>query len=77
MFYCQRVVGDAGFSIKEWNEQFKICCDLDIDMPSDELEPCSSQCDACINIILEQQKKTRELIERAERLKKMQPREIK
>lgn len=57
-FYCQRVVGDANFSISEWNEQFKICCELEIDMPSDKLDPCENQCFDCMAIVGERQKKT-------------------
>lgn len=61
MFYCQRVTGDAEFSIDEWNKQFKICCDLDIDMPSDELEPCDKQCFDCMAIVGATQAKNRNL----------------
>lgn len=59
MFYCQRVVGDAKFSIKEWNEQFRICQDLDIEMPEDP-EPCGKQCFDCMAIVGERQAKTKE-----------------
>jgi chaperonin GroES len=61
MFYCQRVVGDAEFSIEEWNKQFKICCDLDIEMP-DEPEPCTKQCFDCMAIVGERQLKTKKLL---------------
>lgn len=62
MFYCQRLVGDAEFSIDEWNKQFKVCYDLGIDMPSDDLEPCKEQCFVCMAIVGERQLKTKKII---------------
>lgn len=59
-FYCQNVVGDAEFSIDEWNNQFKICCDLDIEMP--EPTPCKDQCFDCMGIVGERRLKTKRLI---------------
>jgi hypothetical protein len=60
-FYCQRVVGDSDFSIKEWNEQLKLCRELNIKMPWDNLQPCSKQCANCIALVEKQQIKTRSL----------------
>ncbi len=60
-FYCQRVVGDVNFSIKEWNEQFELCNKLNIDMPGDDLPACKKQCFDCMAIVGKQQKKTSNL----------------
>lgn len=61
MFYCQKVVGDANFSITEWNEQFKLCNDLGIDMPP-EPEPCTEQCFECLSIVGARRMKTESII---------------
>lgn len=61
MFYCQRITGDANFSIEEWNKQFKLCCELDMDMPPDP-EPCDKQCFDCMAIVGNQQTKTKKLL---------------
>lgn len=61
-FYCQNLIGDANFSIKEWNEQYKICNDLGIKIPSEPKECCKEQCFECMAIIGERKKKTNDLI---------------
>jgi hypothetical protein len=58
-FYCQKLVGDANFSIDEWNKQFKICNDLEIEMPPEPTEGCKEQCFDCMAIVGEQRLKTR------------------
>jgi len=62
MFYCQKVCGDAEFSIDEWNEQFALCNELGIEMP-EEPEPCTTQCFKCIAIVGEQRIKTKKLMQ--------------
>lgn len=61
-FYCQNVCGDAEFSIAEWNEQFKICNDLNIELP--EAEPCKKQCFDCMANVGDRRIKTKKLLER-------------
>lgn len=61
-FYCQKVVGDANFSIDEWNKQYKICNDLGIDMPKEDQEECKEQCFNCLSIVGERRLKTQKLI---------------
>ena len=69
-FYCQKVCGDANFSIKEWNKALKYCNDAGITgverdkILSPELFPCKNQCDACINIVLDTQMKNKKLFEK-------------
>ena len=60
-FYCQKVVGDEGFSIDEWNQQFKLCNYLGIEMP-EEQEACKEQCFDCIAIVGKRRIKTNEII---------------
>ncbi len=57
MFYCQNIVGDINFSIEEWNKQFKICCDLEIEIP--EAKTCTTQCFECMVIVGERRIKTK------------------
>lgn len=67
-FYCQHHSGHVDFSIDEWNEVNKELQSLpltekqkqDILLP----EPCKKQCQACINIIIDQRMKTQRLIEK-------------
>lgn len=63
MFYCQNVVGDANFSIDEWNKQFELCMELGIEMPRD-LSPCKKQCFDCLAIVGERRRKTIEIMKR-------------
>lgn len=73
-FYCQNVCGDINFSIAEWNKAFKYCNDAGIEgierdkILSPELFPCETQCEACMNIVLDTQIKNRKL--REERAKR-------
>ena len=50
-FYCQKLCGDANFSINEWNRQFEICNAAGIEMPEDDLEGCKEQCFDCLAIV--------------------------
>lgn len=67
-FYCKKVCGDGHFSIKKWNEDFKMCNELGIEgierdkILHPELFPCKKQCESCINIVIEQQQRTKNLI---------------
>ena len=73
-FYCQKVCGDPDFSIDEWNKALQYCEDAGIEgierdkILSPELFPCETQCDACMNIVLDTQIKNRKL--REERAKR-------
>ena len=65
-FYCQKVCGDEEFSIEEWNKAFEYCEKAGITgterdkILNPELFPCENQCDDCINIVLDTQKKNKE-----------------
>lgn len=73
-FYCQHHSGHEDFSIDEWNEVNKELQTLpltekekqDILFP----EPCKKQCQACINIIIDQRIKTQKLISKMKDLNK-------
>lgn len=64
-FYCQNVVGDANFSIDEWNKAYE-----DVKNKSEEIQrlvldpppPCEKQCFDCIAIVGERRNKTQELL---------------
>lgn len=64
-FYCQKVCGDVDFSIDEWNKAFEYCNDAGIEgierdnILSPELFPCETQCEACMNIVLDTQIKNK------------------
>jgi len=64
-FYCQRVCGEVGFSIEEWNKAFRECIEMGYseeqmdEILNPEYNPCKEQCQDCINIVLETQKKNR------------------
>lgn len=62
-FYCQNVVGNAEFSIDEWNEQFRLCNELGIEMPLDP-DPCKEQCFNCLAIVGKTNIKTQKLIDK-------------
>lgn len=62
--YCQKVVGDANFSIDEWNKQFKLCNELGIPFPKEDNTPCKNQCFECASIVGQQRLKTQQLIEK-------------
>ena len=68
-FYCQNACGEVDFSIDEWNKAFKYCNDAGIEgierdkILSPELFPCETQCEACMNIVLDTQIKNRKLRE--------------
>lgn len=70
-FYCGLVAGEF-FDINEWNRRFEYACkvdmsDEDFDKFVSDLEsdiPCHEQCKKCIDIVLDQQNKTRKLIKR-------------
>lgn len=65
--YCQKVCGEVGFSIDEWNEAFKYCNDAGIEgierdkILSPEKFPCTKQCFACMAIVGERRLKTKQL----------------
>ena len=67
-FYCQKRCGENDFSIDEWNKDYKSL--INSGMSESDInkilhpEPCKIQCDACINIVLETQKKNKEIRER-------------
>lgn len=50
-FYCTEKCGHPGFSIAEWNAEFKALAALGLEMP--EPKECETQCDECINIVLD------------------------
>ena len=66
-FYCAKKCGDPDFSIDEWNKAFQYCEDAGIEgverdkILSPELFPCATQCEACMNIVLDTQIKNRKL----------------
>lgn len=69
-FYCQNVVGDANFSIDEWNKAYE-----EVKNESEEIQrlvldappPCKEQCFACLAIVGERRRKTIELINGADK----------
>ena len=66
-FYCQKYCGDVNFSIDEWNKAFKMCNDANIQgeerdrILSPELFPCKTQCEDCMNIVLDTQIKNKKI----------------
>ena len=79
-FYCQKKCGEVDFSIDEWNKANEYCNNAGIEgeerdrILSPELFPCETQCEACMNIVLDTQiknKKFRESLE-SKRLSKQQ-----
>lgn len=73
-FYCQKKCGFVDFSIEEWNKANQFCKKAGITgieqdkILHPELFPCEKQCDDCMNIVLETQKKNRAI---ANSLKKL------
>ena len=67
MFYCQKVCGDEGFSIEEWNKALAYCNDAGIEgqewnkILNPELFPCTEQCFNCIAKVGERRLKTNKL----------------
>ena len=72
-FYCKRVCGNPEFSIDEWNEAHQYCIDAGLSEHESnkiihtELFPCETQCEDCINTVLDTQIKNKKL--RKERAK--------
>lgn len=69
--YCQKIVGDQGFSIDEWNDNFDMCVRLDLSETEiskilDDPEPieCTEQCIECATIVMERRLKTMNLSNR-------------
>lgn len=69
-FYCAKKCGDPKFSIDEWNKAYQFC--LDAGLSESEMnkilhpetdKPCETQCEACMNIVLDTQIKNRKLRE--------------
>ena len=66
-FYCQHLVGDVNFSIDEWNKVYNEIKDLNLTEEQRDFilngptEPCKEQCFACIAIVGERRKKTKNL----------------
>lgn len=64
-FYCQNIVGDADFSIDEWNKVYEEVKDLSEDEQNailfPVLEPCKQQCFSCMAIVGERRLKTKAL----------------
>jgi hypothetical protein len=63
-FYCQKVVGDANFSISEWNNQYKLCNDLGIEFPKGDTTQCTTQCLNCRTIVAERRMRTQLLYDK-------------
>lgn len=63
-FYCQKVVGDAEFSIDEYNQQVQLCKELGIPVPPEDFTMCENQCTGCRRIVANRQAQTRELIKK-------------
>lgn len=69
MFYCQKVCGEEGFSIDEWNKAYDYCEKAGIEgverdkILNPELFPCEKQCFDCMAIVGERQTKTKKLIQ--------------
>jgi hypothetical protein len=51
-FYCIKKCGDPEFSIKKWNELFKLGIE-------ENKTPCKIQCEKCMNIVLDTQIKNK------------------
>lgn len=68
-FYCAKKCGDPDFSIEEWNKAYQYCEDAGIEgidrdkILSPQLFPCESQCEACLDIVLDTQIKNKKLRE--------------
>jgi len=65
-FYCKKYSNVGNLNIEEWNYRFKKGNEMgltDIEMNKFlEEDICEIQCEECMNIVLEQQAKTRKLI---------------
>lgn len=68
-FYCAKKCGDPDFSIDEWNKALQYCEDAGLSESETnkilhpELFPCETQCEACMNIVLDTQIKNRKICE--------------
>jgi hypothetical protein len=64
-FYCQRVCGEVGFSIDEWNAAFQYCNSAGLSEADRNKilhpEPCNEQCFACLAIVGDRRNKTKAL----------------
>jgi hypothetical protein len=66
-FYCKKVCGDPEFSIKEWNKAFDYCNKMGIEgeardrILNPEKFPCETQCDSCINTVIDTQVKNKNI----------------
>ena len=67
-FYCKMVCGDPEFSIDEWNKAFDYCNRLGIEgeernrILNPEMFPCETQCEDCMNTVLDTQAKNRKIL---------------
>lgn len=66
-FYCQKLCGEEGFSIEEWNEALRYCNDAGVKgierdkILNPEKFPCKEQCFSCMAIVGERRLKTKSL----------------
>ena len=66
-FYCKQVCGDPDFSIDEWNEAFEYCENMGLEgeardkILSPELSPCETQCEDCMNTVIDTQIKNKKI----------------
>lgn len=66
-FYCQRLTGEVGFSIADWNELYNMVKGMGLSEAEERkildgpTEPCDKQCFDCMAIVGEQQAKTKSL----------------
>lgn len=74
-FYCAKKCWDPDFSIDEWNKAYQFC--LDAGLSESEMnkilhpetdKPCETQCEACMNIVLDTQIKNRKIREEPPKL---------
>ena len=67
-FYCQKICGDQGFDIKEWNRAYNECLLMGLSESETskilEGEPCTTQCVDCACIVGERRIKTQKLIDK-------------
>jgi hypothetical protein len=72
-FYCKKVCGDPDFDIDEWNEALDYCQKAGLSKEESdkilhpELFPCETQCEDCMNTVLDTQIKNNQRRNRHER----------
>jgi len=64
-YYCQKICGEVGFSIDEWNKAFNYCIENNINEKDTskilEGEPCTEQCFDCMAIVGKRRLKTKHI----------------